>query len=336
MIVIVHFILNPDTRFYIWGSGCLLTDISFILIFNSCIVPALYIFHFGLIGKLFKRCNLKRHNGHKYTQKQAHNIEEGADIDPIRSYTDIYQIFLTSMFFVEAFPANTLIHCGSLIVIYWLQKTYLLRIFARPKLLQSQICMDTLFLIKVGVFVNTAGQMYFDSILRGEIHGITIGQFVVSAIMIFVPIEDMFLDLYNYSTDEATVKKDLTYDHVSASFISEFDRENPATAYEASKEFKSKKGNAPSHHHGHSSHPHKPHQNDPSVDTSKNYLLKGEMSPTDKQPLINNRNQGTPNLHEINQQVQVKPSQVMPVSHSPHTQDPKETKLHVNDNKHEL
>ena len=76
-------------------------------------------------------------------------------MDPIHSYTDIYQLLLTSLFYMGVFPANTILHCASLICVYWLQKYYLLRRYSRPKLLQSQICFETLFFIKVAAFTQS-------------------------------------------------------------------------------------------------------------------------------------------------------------------------------------
>ena len=236
LIVIVHYILNKDYRFYIWGNGGLLTDIIVILIFNAAIQPLFYLFNFGHLIKAFQKCKLYGNKGKNYTQKQAHKIVEGAQMNAVGCYTDVYQMFLTSMFFVEALPVNTLIHFLGIIVIYWGEKYYLLRKFAMPKLLQSQICMDTVFILKAGEFTNSAGKLYFDLILRGNVHTFTIIQFIITGVLLVVPIEDVFLSLYQYTSVEAIIKKDVTYEKISSKFISEYYRENPATEYKTAKQ----------------------------------------------------------------------------------------------------
>src|SRR3990167_5191612 len=191
LIVIVHAILNSTERYFIWGSGGLMTDIQMVLIFNSIVLPLLNLVNFGLIGKLFKRCKLKKHADSKmYTQKQAHEIMEGVPMDPIRSYTDIYQILLTCCFFLPALPANALIHCLSLAAIYWIQKVYLLRFYTRPRLLQASIAFNTLIFVKIAGFVVSISELYFDWILRDEYHTTLVIQSVFTFLMIWIPVED--------------------------------------------------------------------------------------------------------------------------------------------------
>lgn len=238
LIVIVNNTLNANTRFYIWGTGNLLSDLAFILIFNAWVNPALYILNFEQIGKLFQRCRLYGSKGAGYSQRQAHKIVEGAQLNPVQCYADIYATFMVSMFFVDAYPSNTLIHCGTTLAFYVIQKYYLLRIYARPKLLQYHLCKDTLPLLKVGIFANAvssshqAGQMYFDSILRKEIHWLTILVFTFTALCLFIPIEDIFKKVYRFNINESAVKKHVKYADVKDTFISEYMRENPATNLE--------------------------------------------------------------------------------------------------------
>ena len=199
LIVIVHYILKGSERYVIWGSGSLLVDIWYIVIFNSMVLPLLYVLNFGIIGGLFKRCRLRRDkNSKRYTQLQAHKIYEGVPMDPVRSYTDIYQIFLTSLFFMPAFPLTVAILFGSLVLVYWIQKYFLLRIYCKPPLLQAKICFDSLIFIKIGAFTLSLGQLSFNVIMSGigNTNILAIIQTVVTGILIAVPIEEMFSEFY--------------------------------------------------------------------------------------------------------------------------------------------
>ena len=120
LIVIVHYILKGKERYVIWGSGSLLVDIWYLIIFYSMVTPGLYILNFGVLINQCQKCRLKKHKDSKrYTQLQAHKICEGVPMDAVRCYTDIYQIFLTALFFVPAFPICTLFMIGALVSAAW-------------------------------------------------------------------------------------------------------------------------------------------------------------------------------------------------------------------------
>lgn len=234
LIVIVHVIVNSSELYYIWGAGGLIGDIWTILIGNSIVLPLLNLLNFGFIAKLIKRCKLKDNKKNKaFTQKQAHEIMEGVPMDPIRSYTDIYQVLLTSCFFVPVFPANALFHFGTLACIYWIQKIYLLRFYSRPRLLQHTLGLATLRFIKVAAFLISAGELVFDAILRPEVQVYFIIQTVVTGILIFLPIEDALLKFYSYSGEKAEIKKHQKYSQINHKFGSDYPRENPLTSEEA-------------------------------------------------------------------------------------------------------
>ena len=233
LIVIVHYVLKGAERYIIWGSGSLLVDIWYLIIFYSMVNPGLYILNFGFFVNQCKKCKLKKYKDSKrYTQLQAHKISEGVPMDAVRCYTDIYQIFLTALFFVPAFPIGAAFMIGALIVIYWTNKFYLLRVYCRPKYLQSNLAFESLVFIKVGAFVLSMGELYFDIVLRGASNAsiILIVQAVVTGLLIPVPIEDMFLDFYTYSGDEAEIKADVTYEKCKKTLDLDYLRANPVTS----------------------------------------------------------------------------------------------------------
>lgn len=236
LITIVHYVLNDEKRQIIWGSGSLLVDIWYLIIFYSMILPGFYIVNIPMIVNFIKRCRLKRNKDTKrYTQKQAHKICEGVPLDPVKSYTDIYQIFLVCLFLTPAFPLGVGILIVSLIVVYWIQRIYLLRLHRKPEMLQSNLCFDSLIFIKIGIFALSMGELYFDLVLRGPegMSSILIAQSVVSFSLIWVPIEDMFLDFFSYTGDEAEIKENVTYDECKKSFELDFSRANPVTSNRA-------------------------------------------------------------------------------------------------------
>ena len=236
LIVIVHYVLKGAERYIIWGSGSLLVDIWYLIIFYSMVNPGLYILNFGFFVNQCKKCKLKKYKDSKrYTQLQAHKISEGVPMDAVRCYTDIYQIFLTALFFAPAFPIGVVFMVGALIVIYWTNKFYLLRVYSRPKYLQSNLAFESLVFIKVGAFVLSMGELYFDIVLRGASNAsiILIVQAVVTGLLIPVPIEDMFLDFYTYSGDEAEIKADVTYEKCKKTLDLNYLRANPITSSEA-------------------------------------------------------------------------------------------------------
>ena len=199
LIVTVHYILNKSHRYFIWGVGGLLTDVWFIIVFNSILIPLLYVVDIPhLIKKCRRKLAMRPERLKKYNQRELNEIFQEEKIDPISCYTDIYQIYLTSLFFVPAFPANTIINVVSLFIMYWAKKIYLLKRYRRPRILSGKIALRTLVFMKAGAFTQASGQAYFDLILRNEIHIVSIIQMIVTFILIWVPIEDVFINWYVY------------------------------------------------------------------------------------------------------------------------------------------
>ena len=236
LIMIVHVILHSQhDRYVIWGFGSLLVDIWYLLIFNAAIVPGLHLINFSWIGKLFKRCKLRRSVANKsktYTQKEAHTIIEGPTMSAVKCYTDTYQLFLTGLFFQPVFPLSTGILCISQLLNYWIEKFYLLRVYSLPKLVQDRVALESLVFMKVGGFVLSASHMYFDVIMSEDQkypHPLTIVMTCITFCLIFVPIEDAFLHAYTYTGDEAEIKKYETYQSICLNFQTDYNRSNPVT-----------------------------------------------------------------------------------------------------------
>ena len=233
LITIVHYLLKGDERYVIWGSGSLLVDIWYLVVFYSIVLPCFYILNVPIIINAIKKCRLKRNKDSKrYTQKQAHKICEGVPMDPVKAYTDIYQIFLVCLFFSPAFPIGIGILIGSLVLVYWIQRCYLLRFHRRPEVLKSNLCLDSLIFIKIGCFVLSMGELYFDIVLRGVeyVSILLISQSIVSFCFIWIPIEDIFLSFFTYSGDEAEIKSHLTYEESKKSLDLDYVRSNPVTS----------------------------------------------------------------------------------------------------------
>jgi Cytosolic domain of 10TM putative phosphate transporter len=233
LITIVHYFLIGDEKYVIWGPGSLLVDIWYLVVFYSMVLPFFYIFNIPIIINAIKKCRLKRNKDSKrYTQKQAHKICEGVPMDPVKAYTDIYQIFLVCLFFSPAFPMGIGILIGSLVLVYWIQRCYLLRFHRRPEVLKSNLCLDSLIFIKIGCFVLSMGELYFDIVLRGVeyVSIILISQSIVSFCFIWIPIEDIFLSFFTYSGDEAEIKSNLTYEESKKSLDLDYVRSNPVTS----------------------------------------------------------------------------------------------------------
>ena len=233
LITIVHYLLKGEDRYVIWGSGSLLVDIWYLVVFYSMVLPGFYIVNIPIIVNAIKKCRLKRNKDSKrYTQKQAHKICEGVPMDPVKAYTDIYQIFLVCLFFSPAFPMGIGILIGSLFVVYWIQRFYLLRFHRRPDMLQSDLCFDSLIFIKIGCFVLSMGELYFDVVMRGlaNVSLLLISQSIVSFCFIWIPIEDIFLSFFTYSGDEAEIKSHLTYEESKKSLDLDYARSNPVTS----------------------------------------------------------------------------------------------------------
>ena len=236
LICVLHYILNSSSRWYIWGSGGWLTDLTMICIFNSGILPLLYILNFGLFTKMCQRKKLlKDPNQTNYTQKQAHTIMEGVPMDAVRSYTDIYQVLLTSHFFIAPFPLNTVFHMFSLMAMYWIQKYYLIRHCSKPKELGPAICFESVMLMKLAPLSMALGQLYLDIILRDSVSITYIIQVIIMAALVAIPIEDSFLGIYQSGIDEAEAKKHLSYDDCRQNFDIDYARSNPVTSEEALK-----------------------------------------------------------------------------------------------------
>jgi hypothetical protein len=202
----------------------------YLIIFNAFVVPLLHLINFQWIKKLFQRCKVRRkQNTHLYNQEQANKIYEGPDLNIVRGYVTTYQLFLTGLFFTPALPISSGILLVTLVLVYWIEKVYLLRMYALPPLLQLDIALDNLVFMKVGAFTLFAGFGYFDYVLRGTIHPVIIVVVCVTFFLIFIPVEDVLMNAYTYTGDEADSKINHTYSSLECTFDFDYDRLNPVT-----------------------------------------------------------------------------------------------------------
>ena len=234
LIMIAHLIIHHEEPSVIWGFGNLISDMWYLIIFNAFVVPILHFVNFAWIKKLFQRCKVRgKQHSKVYDQDQANKIYEGPKLNIVRGYVTIYQLFLTCTFFTPALPLSPGILLGTLILVYWIEKIYVLRVYSIPSLLQEDIALENLVFIKVGAFTLFAGFAFFDYVLRFTVHPVIIVMLGVTFCMIFVPIENIFLNTYTYTGDEAEAKIDENFNSTEIKFDTDYDRLNPVTRKKA-------------------------------------------------------------------------------------------------------
>ena len=246
LIFLSHIILNRDENsFYIWGKGSLINDIWFILLANVFLDPFFMYFDFFYLFTLWKRCRLES-KGKRSTalQKDANDLFEGPELDLADSYANLVSTFWMALFFTPVFPVAAPITCLAFVSTYWLQKTLLLRRFARPRAYSGSICFLAMYLLRFSPFVlmvllaHQLGYYCLNFILRNKENNGLIDVFLILAgVWTVVPAENYLLKLFKLKNRESELKMTVDYNSVRHKFHGEFDRENPITSKEATEEY---------------------------------------------------------------------------------------------------
>ena len=247
LIVISHLLLHRDELSFIWGKGSLINDVFFIIVGDNLLDPLFIFLDPVYLYRRLKRCRLARKAQKKTCtalQKDANDLFEGPELDLADSYANLVSTFWMALFFTPVFPVAAPITCLAFVSTYWLQKTLLLRRFARPRAYSGSICFLAMYLLRFSPFVlmvllaHQLGYYCLNFILRNkENNGLIYIGLIVTGVLIVVPLENVFFVCTRLNSNESLLKKNVSYNEVRNRFYSEYDRENPITSKEATEEY---------------------------------------------------------------------------------------------------
>ena len=247
LIVISHLLLHRDELSFIWGKGSLINDVFFIIVGDNLLDPLFIFLDPVYLYRRLKRCRLARKAQKKTCtalQKDANDLFEGPELDLADSYANLVSTFWMALFFTPVFPVAAPITCLAFVSTYWLQKTLLLRRFARPRAYSGSICFLAMYLLRFSPFVlmvllaHQLGYYCLNFILRNKENNGLIDVFLILAgVWTVVPAENYLLKLFKLKNRESELKMTVDYNSVRHKFHGEFDRENPITSKEATEEY---------------------------------------------------------------------------------------------------
>ncbi len=149
-LVIAHQLtFTIDIRYALWANNGLGSDL-WMLVITSCADPFISILDLGL---LVKWCKRKFANKSKYSQKMMNELYEKIEFVPadhIPKY--LYRMALT-LFILRGFPFAALINVAFMVLNYWMDRVWLLKVCKLPEKYSAEMIYDFIRFIEVMLII---------------------------------------------------------------------------------------------------------------------------------------------------------------------------------------
>ena len=247
IICAVHFITASNKKL-IWMSGGLLYDAVFVILSTNALPLIKLLFDPLYFWKVYKRWRLNKNPG-KYIllQFEANELMEGKNIDLALAFSNLTTIYFIVVFFLPIFPFGSFVLFVSTSCVYCAQKFLFSKVYKKPREVGRRIGLESIYTISFGPTVLFLGIVTFDFFLERSFNTwsfyLVLGSVVISLLM-------RYFMIYKYTN--LTVRMDTKsgyfskndknhsekpYSKMRTKFNTEYDRENPVTSAQKTKEF---------------------------------------------------------------------------------------------------
>mmetsp|Transcript_24055 Transcript_24055/g.21070 ORF Transcript_24055/g.21070 Transcript_24055/m.21070 type:complete len:276 (-) Transcript_24055:448-1275(-) len=173
-------------------------------------------------------------------------IFEGHPLDLAPKNAGLIKNLLLTAFYAPALPICLVFTLGGLFFLYWADKCTILRRYALPRSLGSEITEDMIEHLEWAAFFFALGNMMFTYTLlgsdgedsfenfSGEKNTLVWVAIIISLVHIFLPMESINEKIFKI---EDRVTEEITSKEARFDFLTDYDCENPITYKKARKEF---------------------------------------------------------------------------------------------------
>lgn len=162
--------------------------------------------------------------------------------DPAFSYAGMINTLYTAVFFQPLLPLSSWFGFASFFLIYWSHKHRLLRMSVKPFNLSDSIAKTSLYSISLAAMIYGISSMIFDKFTYDKLTVPSVIIFAIGGSALFFPYYRILgacaasLSCYDKETGREQ-NNTLPYKNFRTCFLTEYDRANPLTSAEATKEY---------------------------------------------------------------------------------------------------
>jgi hypothetical protein len=261
LIVLTHVLVQVPNGVQVYHNNGLLYDAWTIMI-GEVVIPPLkvllnpYIF-LKIFTRLWMRFKIEFLSG-VVTQQELNRAYEKPIFDPAKTYAQVFRTMGIVIFLQPLFPISGLLGFLCFFFLYWCTKLGLLRQSSRPISIASQLAYLSNFLISYILLIYGMSSAIFDKIFIGKLNSTCICIIAFGVLNAILPIYRITCGIamiayswLGHSKNKFSVSLSLSsktgllgerelqllYDDARPQFYLEYDRVNPITAPEATKEY---------------------------------------------------------------------------------------------------
>lgn len=240
-----------------YSSSGLVVEAYNILIANAVIQPLCCLIGPKLIIRKVRQ-RLARLRGERcgLSQREANSLFEGPPVDMPQRYAGFLKTYLLTVFYAPVLPISFAFCLFAITLGYWVDKAMLLRVNARPARLGSALNSSMQAFIPLGCVLYSASTVFFfyDYGVKQWAAGLA-GCCISLAVLCF-PTGSVARALSSAKLKKLSIgelsESDKTYDEAVLDFLDDYDRANPVTAQESTRQWvelvKSKRGELAAQH----------------------------------------------------------------------------------------
>ncbi|CAD8059583.1 unnamed protein product [Paramecium sonneborni] len=233
---VITFAISTWVTKNIYGAGGLVYNQTYVFISNAFIPGIVQLLDAGTISKwLFKYLEKRKGNKSIKTQKQLHDLYEKPIFDISTAYAVVLKNMYVVAFYASVIPLALIITCVALVFHYWVEKYNIARRRTIKYNYSSQMSIEMIeqleLVLPIYCLTNLWWEYVFlESISVEAIIGICLG--VGNAIL---PMHEINESMFSMKSE---IDEHLPIQQAEVGFLTDYCRENPATAETARQQYK--------------------------------------------------------------------------------------------------
>ncbi|CAK58393.1 unnamed protein product (macronuclear) [Paramecium tetraurelia] len=233
---VITFAISTWVTKNIYGAGGLVYNQTYVFISNAFIPGIIQLIDAGTISKwLFQYLEKKKGSKSIKTQQQLHELFEKPVFDISTAYATILKNMYVVAFYASVIPLALVITCVALLVHYWVEKYNIARRRTIKYNYSSQMSIEMIeqleLVLPIYCMTNLWWEYVFlESISTEAIIGICLG--VGNAIL---PMHEINESMFSMKSE---IDEHLPIQEAETGFLTDYCRENPATAETARQQYK--------------------------------------------------------------------------------------------------
>ncbi|CAD8053519.1 unnamed protein product [Paramecium sonneborni] len=233
---VITFAISTWVTKNIYGTGGLVYNQTYVFLSNAFIPAIVSLIDAGTLSKwVFQYLEKKKGNKSLKTQKQLHELYERPIFDISVSYATILKNMYVVAFYASVIPLALIITCFALLFHYWIEKYNIARRRTIKYNYSSQMSIEMIEQLELVLPIYCGTNLWWEYVFLGSISteaiiGICLG--LGNAILPMHEINEAVFPL------KSEIDEHLPIQEAEAGFLTDYCRENPATAETARQQYK--------------------------------------------------------------------------------------------------